>query len=193
MRPTTARTATTIRAWAAILLAASLALAGCGSDDSSSGGDSSKSGTEADADSDNAESDNGSGGDDSSGGGDTGPPPTGGTVSFDGEEISMQPLLCYFEEQPRVGLGGVFTHTAQAQGTNAAGEAVLLDMTRAVADDGTVEYDLSFGVGDLGDDYIEYYDTGQEVMFGETSVSASGDVDDFESGPVTLTFDLPCS
>ena len=106
----------------------------------------------------------------------------------------MQPLLCYFEEQQRAGLGGIFTHSAQAQGTNAAGEAVLLDTTRAVAEDGTVEYDLSFGVGDpFGDDYTEYYDTGQEVMFGDTSVSANGDMDDFESGPVTLTFDLPCS
>ena len=106
----------------------------------------------------------------------------------------MQPLLCYFEEQPRAGLGGIFTHSAQAQGTNAAGEAVLLDTTRAVAEDGTVEYDLSFGVGDpFGDDYTEYYDTGQEVMFGDNSVSANGDVDDFESGPVTLTFDLACS
>jgi hypothetical protein len=187
MRISTVRTGTTIRALAAILLTAILALASCGSDDGS-GGDSSESGAEAGADSDSPEGDNSSAGDDA------GSPPSGGTVNFGGEEISMQPLLCYFEEQPRAGLGGIFTHTAQAQGTNADGEAVLLDTSRAVTEDGTVEYDLSFGVGDpFSDDHTEYYDTGQEVMFGDDSVSANGDVDDFESGPVTLTFDLPCS
>ena len=63
-----------------------------------------------------------------------------------------------------------------------------------VAEDGTVEFDLSFVVGDpFGDDYTEYRDTGQEVTFGDNSVSANGDVNDFESGPVTLTFDPPCS
>ena len=185
MKTTTVRTRTTIKVWAAILLAASLALAGCGSDDGS-GGDSSESGAEAGADSDNA-------GDDSSGGGDAGPAPSGGTIIFGGEEISMERLFCFFEEQPRAGLGGIFTHTAQAEGTNAAGEAVLLDTTRAVAEDGTVEFDLSFGVGDpFGDDYIEYADTGQEIMFGDNSVSSTGDVNDFDAGLVTLTFDLPC-
>ena len=105
----------------------------------------------------------------------------------------MERLFCFFEEQPRAGLGGVFTHTAQAEGTNAAGEPVLLDMTRAVAEDGTVEFDLSFGVGDVfGDDHVEYGDTGQEIMFGDNSVSSTGDVNDFETGLVTLTFDLPC-
>jgi hypothetical protein len=179
----------TSKVWAAVLLAAVLLMAGCGSDDDS-GGDSSGSG----AGSDNAsEGDKSSGGDDSSAGGDAGAAPSGGTVSFGGEEISMEPLLCYFKEQPRAGLGGIFTHTAQAEGTNAAGDAVLLDMSRAVAEDGTVEFDLSFGVGDYTrDDYIEYADTGQEIMFGDSSVSATGDVNDFETGLVALEFDLPC-
>lgn len=191
MRTKTVRTGT-IRAWVAILLAASLALASCGSDDDSSV-DSSESGADAGADSDNSEGDDSSSGDESSEGEDAAPAPSGGKVIFGGEEISMQPLLCYFEEQPRAGLGGIFTHSAQAEGKNAAGEDVLLDMTRAVAEDGTVEFDLSFGVGDpFSGDYTEFYGTGQEVMFGDNSVSASADVDDFESGPVTLTFDLPC-
>lgn len=207
MRTTNVRNRTTARTVAAILLAASLVMAGCGGDDAS--GDASP---DADIDSggsDNADGDNSSdgdntpegddtagddtAGDDTAGDGDAGPAPTGGSVIFGDEEIPMQRLLCYFQEQPRAGLGGVFTHSAQAEGTNAAGEAVLLDMTRAVAEDGTVEFDLSFGVGDVfAGDYVEYYDTGQEVVFGDNSVSSDGDVDDFESAPVTLTFDLPC-
>lgn len=195
MRITTAWTRAAIRPLTVILVAAILLLAGCGSDSDSSGDSSGfEAEAEAETNSDKGGGDNSSAGDDSSDGDDAGPSPSGGAVSFGSEEISMQPLFCYFEEQPRAGLGGIFTHTAQAQGTNAAGEPVLLDMSRAVAEDGTVEYDLSFGVGDpFSDDHTEFYDTGQEVMFGDNSVSASGDVNDFESGPVTLTFDLPCS
>ncbi len=169
-----------------MLLAVMLALAGC------AGGDSSDTGAEAGGGSDSVERD--SSGDSSSEGDDDGPSPSGGAVIFGGETIAMQPLRCFFQEQPRAGLGGVFTHSAQARGMNAAGEAVLLDMTRAVAEDGTVEFDLSFGVGDpFGSDYIAYYGRGQQILFGDNSVSANGDVNDFESGPVTLTFDLPCS
>ena len=162
-------------------------LAGCGD------GDSSGNTSETVATTDIGDGNDASGGDDDSGGGDAAVLPAGGTVVFGGEEISMQPLRCFFQEQPRAGLGGIFTHTAQAQGTNAAGEPVLLDTTRAIAEDGTVEFDLSFGVGEFGPDYKEFFGTGQEVTFGDNSVSATAEVDDFVSGPMTLTFDLSCS
>jgi hypothetical protein len=129
----------------------------------------------------------------------TGDQDTSGTaavVVFGDEEIAMGALLCYFEEQPRAGLGGVFTHTAQAQGTNEAGAAVILDLTRTRDEDGTVEDQLTVDVGDpRGEDFVGYRATGPEGMitFGEATVAADGvEVTDFESDPVPVSFDLAC-
>ena len=129
----------------------------------------------------------------------TGDQDTSGTaavVVFGDEEIAMGALLCYFEEQPRAGLGGVFTHTAQAQGTNEAGAAVILDLTRTRDEDGTVGDQLTVDVGDpRGEDFVGYRATGPEgmVTFGEATVAADGvEVTDFESDPVPVSFDLAC-
>ena len=129
----------------------------------------------------------------------TGDQDTSGTaavVVFGDEEIAMGALLCYFEEQPRAGLGGVFTHTAQAQGTNEAGADVILDLTRTRDEDGTVGDQLTVDVGDpRGEDFVGYRATGPEgmVTFGEATVAADGvEVTDFESDPVTVSFDLAC-
>jgi hypothetical protein len=190
---------TTTKTLAALAIVGGLLLAGCGgSDDGGTSADPDVSPNTADAAGDEAT--NSSAGNDDSGdnsAGDPAPPveaapSSGGSLLLGGEEVAMEGLLCYFQEQPRAGLGGVFTHTAQAEGTNASGEPVLLDTTRAVADDGTVEFDLTVGVGDFRDgNYVEYFGSGDPV-FGDNSVSASMDVDDFESGPVALSFDLQC-
>ena len=119
-----------------------------------------------------------------------------GTLVLDGEEIAMAAALCWFQEQPRAGLGGVFTHTAQAEGTNAAGEALLLDITRARAEDGTVEDDIIIDIGDYtSEDAVSYGGGGAEgtIEFGDDSASADNvEVTDFETGPVSLTFDISC-
>lgn len=119
-----------------------------------------------------------------------------GSLVLDGEEIPIARLLCYFEEQPRAGLGGVFTHTAQGEGTNAAGEYVLVDMTRARAEDGTIEDDLGVGIGEIGVDFVEYHAGGPEglIDFGESSAAVSGvEVADISSDTsFDVTFDLSC-
>ncbi|HUW03252.1 MAG TPA: hypothetical protein VMW08_12930 [Acidimicrobiales bacterium] len=125
--------------------------------------------------------------------------PSGGSASFDGEEMTIERVRCFFEEQPRAGLGGVFTHTAQADAVNPAGEAVVIDMSRAVAEDGTVTDDISFDVGDpFGDDFVGYSGGGPEgtLDFGDDGVSAADvemrNLDDFEASPSVLSFDLSC-
>lgn len=172
--------------WAAALTASALLLAGCGGDDDGN--------TEAGSDGGSTSSDAASsGGDDSSSStGASG----GGVINLGGEEIAIERLLCYFEEQPRAGLGGVFTHTAQGQGVNAAGDAVLVDFSRAVAEDGTVEFDLTVDVGDFRSaDFVGYRGSGDEIIFGDNSASVNTalvNFDDFDAAPVNLSFDLAC-
>ena len=53
------------------------------------------------------------------------------TATLGDEVISIERTLCYFEEQERAGLGGVWTHTSQAIGTNESGEPVTIGLDRA--------------------------------------------------------------
>jgi hypothetical protein len=192
--------ATRCSTWAGIVFVGGLVLAGCGS--SGDGGTSPNPDvTPNTADVVGDDTTDSSAGNDDSGGSSVGDDPvvrsdpapsSGGGVLLDGEEVAMQRLFCFFEEQPRAGLGGVFTHSAQAEGTTASGEPLLLDTTRAVAEDGTVEFDLTVGIGDFREEsYIEYFGSG-DVDFGDNSISANMDVDDFGSGPVSLSVDLQC-
>jgi hypothetical protein len=175
--------------WTAALLASALLFAGCGGDDDGT--------TEAASDGGSTSSDGSdvasSGGDDSGSSSSAG---AGGTINLGGEEIAIERLWCYFEEQPRAGLGGVFTHTAQGEGVNADGEAVLLDFSRAVAEDGTVEFDLTVDVGDFRSaDSVGYRGSGDEITFRDNSASVNTSVvnfDDFNADPIDLSFDLAC-
>ncbi len=171
-------------------LAAGLALAGCsGSDDAGSTtafeGTSAPEGIASDAV--------------------TGAPSTGpldqagtpaGSMSLGDEEVAIGSLLCYFEEQPRAGPGGVFTHTAQGRGANADGQPVVLDLSRTRDEDGTVEDQIIVDIGDpTSDDAFSLSALGSEglIQFGDASAAASDvEVSDFASGPVTLSFDLTC-
>jgi hypothetical protein len=125
-----------------------------------------------------------------------GAPAAAGVMALGGEDITIDGLRCFFEEQPRAGLGGVFTHTAQGQGTNAEDEAVILDLSRARAEDGTVGDQISVDIGDpLGDESVSLGAGGPEglILFGEDRVAASDvEVSEFGAEPVTLTFDLAC-
>ncbi len=178
------------------LIGALLLLTGCGGDSADSSGQDSDPGTEADDDS--AGNDDSAGADDSSSGGQDAGPSSGsaGTMILGDEEITIDQLLCYFEEQPRAGLGGVFTHTAQGSGVNSAGEPVILDMSRARGDDGVVEDDIIIDIGDYtSDDSVSLFGGGAEgtISFGDSSVSLDAvEVSDFESGPLSLSFDMDC-
>jgi hypothetical protein len=118
------------------------------------------------------------------------------SMTLGDEAITMEGLRCFFEEQPRAGLGGVFTHSAQGQGINAAGESVILDLTRARAEDGTVQDEIIVDIGDpAGGDSVSLGASGPEglITFGEASASATGvEVSDFGADPITLAFDLAC-
>lgn len=189
----------TTKWWVAASLAVGVIVVGCASTDDGGGSD----GSDADAGADPAASAEATPATATSGEGDaTGAQgPSGastGSLIFGDEAIPIARFRCFFEEQPRAGLGGVFTHSAQGEGTNAAGEAVLLDMTRARAEDDTIEDHLSVGIGDpFGDDYVEYNVGGPEglIEFGDASAAASDvEVSDFSSDTsFTITFDLPCS
>ena len=82
--------------------------------------------------------------------------------------------------------------------TQRIGEDVLLDMTRARAEDGTIEDDLGVGIGDpFGDEFVEYRAGGPEglIEFSDSAAAASGvEVSDFGSDTtLEVTFDLPCA
>lgn len=176
----------TTRWWAAVPLTVGLALVGCNGDDGGS-----DSGADADATASTTPAATAGGGSNDGGGG------SAGVMTLGDAEIAIDSLRCFFEEQPRAGLGGVFTHTAQGRGTNADGEGVILDLSRARAEDGTVEDDIIVDIGDPGsDDAVGLRASGPEglIAFGDGSAAASGvEVSEFGAEPVTLSFDLPCS
>lgn len=119
-----------------------------------------------------------------------------GVVMLGDEEIAATRVLCYFQEQPRAGLGGVFTHTAQVEGTDAEGTAVLVDLSRAVAEDGTVEEDVIVDIGDpRSDDSVSMSAGGPDGMiaFGDNEIAVDGvEVSNFEGGAAVVTLDLAC-
>jgi hypothetical protein len=71
------------------------------------------------------------------------------TLTFGGEEIALNARGCYAEEQEVA--GSIITLTAQASGTNAAGEDIIVDFTR-FAPGGTVSEgdDILIDIGPLG-------------------------------------------
>lgn len=175
----------------AVVLA--LGLTGCGDDDTDDADDAAEAVADDAADA--------AGQDDT--GGDDAPAASGGpagTATLGDEELVFDSLRCFFEEQPRAGLGGVFTHTAQGRATNAAGEQVVIDLSRARDEDGTVSDDVIFDIGDpTGDDFVSYTGGGPEgtVEFGDDGVSAQGvevtNSSDFQAEPLTASFDLSCT
>jgi hypothetical protein len=119
-----------------------------------------------------------------------------GTLTLGAEVIAIDRLFCFFEEQPRAGLGGVFTHTAQGRATNAAGEPLVLDVSRARDEDGTVGDDVIIDIGDFRtDDAVSYRTGGPEglVEFGDASISSADiQVSGDDGNPVAVSFDVTC-
>ncbi len=131
-----------------ILFALALALvaASCGDDDSTANGDATPSDEVNDADtvdgSDDVTDETDDNGDDGNSGG-------GGTLTFDGEEITLDSARCTFEEQDAAAGGGTIEFVAQGTGTNAAGETVLLDVTRFSEESMFAGDDVTVDIGEI--------------------------------------------
>tara|TARA_R100000306_G_scaffold36587_1_gene36784 strand:+ start:242 stop:763 length:522 start_codon:yes stop_codon:yes gene_type:complete len=119
----------------------------------------------------------------------------GGMLVLDGEEIELGPGLCFLEEQPSAGGGGSILATAQAQGTDAAGEEVRIDFTRYSEDSQFAGDDVSVDVGALGES------VGYSGSDAEGTVSIDGNVvsaTDFplmsfdDGSEIAVTFTISC-
>lgn len=163
---------------AAVAVSSVLLLTGCGDDDDGTAVDDVDTGTVEDEG-----SDTGDPGDEE---GDAAPAGGGGTGSLvlDGEEIELGPGLCFLEEQPSAGGGGSILATAQAQGTDAAGEEVRIDFTRYSEDSQFAGDDVSVDVGPLGGS-VGY--SGSEA---EGTVSVDGSVVSATDFPLMNSEDL---
>ncbi len=192
-------TITKTRTFAALVAACALAITGCGDDDTSTddaadieetaddtAGESSGDGADDEGDD---EADEGDGDADQAPGGGG-----GGALVFDGETIELGPGRCFLEEQPAAAGGGSILATAQATGTNAAGEEVGIDFTRFSEESMFAGDDVNVYVGEIAT-AVSY--TGSAP---EGTVSIDGGVvsaEDFsltgdEGGEVTISFGIDC-
>jgi hypothetical protein len=129
--------------------------AACGDDSDSSSGGSGDDAPNEDAGSGGEATDDGSLGSDSNDGASEDVPAVGSgggasSLMFDGEEIALDARGCFAERQEVA--GSIITLSAQASGTNAAGEGIIVDFTR-FAPGGTVAEgdDILIDIGPLGE------------------------------------------
>lgn len=150
--------ASTTKWWLMVPLTIGLIVAACGGDDASDDDATSEAPASATAQDAGAQEDAVAQADDDAG--------DGATVAMLGdEEISLDRALCYFEEQERAGLGGVWTHTSQVTGTTADGEPVVIGLDRARDEDGTVEDSIYVDIGEIGaDDIVSLTASGPEGL-----------------------------
>lgn len=144
-----------LRIWMVLCVGLVLVLVGCGDDDADNGDGTSSTGDSADsgdaegsgdsADSGDAEGSDGGGSDDSGGGA-----AAGGTLVLGDETIALDSARCFLEEQDAAGGGGKILFVGQGFGTNAAGEAVTLDVSRFDEDSQFTGDDIIVDVGDPG-------------------------------------------
>lgn len=184
--------APTMSMLAATTLAGSLLLAGCGDDDDDvATTDPVDEVTDDDADDGGGEATEGGGDEPAASGGSGG----GGTLVFDGEEIALDSARCFLEEQEAAAGGGSIEFVAQGSGTNAAGEEVLLDVSRYSEESMFAGDDVTVDIGPLMDS-VGY--SGKEPA---GTVSVDGDVvsaegftllDDAATSEVTVSFTISC-
>lgn len=174
---------TRARHWIAIGGIAALALSACGGDDDG--------GAEpAPAEADEA-------GDDTAG--DVAAPSGsgGGTLVLGDETITFDSARCFLEEQDAAAGGGKILFVAQAYGTNAAGEELVIDVSRYDEDSQFAGDDISVDIGDpFGDDAISYSARGDigTVAVDGRSLSADGlTFTDFDAGlEAAGSFEIDC-
>lgn len=140
------------RAWLIAAVALLLIVAGCGDDDDgAAGGDDTPATTAAPSDEGTAAP---SGNDDEpaapSGG-------NGGELVLGDETITFDSARCFLQEQEAAAGGGKILFVGQASGTNAAGEQVMIDVSRYDEDSQFVGDDIVVDIGDpFSDDAVSY-------------------------------------
>lgn len=117
-----------------------------------------------------------------------------GTLTLGGETITLESSRCFLQEQTAAGQKILWT--AQASGTNAAGDDVIVDVSRYDASSQFAGDDLSVDIGDpRSPSFVGWggrYATGTIFLSGKT-VSGSGlEVTDDDLQTVTVTFDINC-
>ena len=156
---------------AALLL--SLGLAACGGDDADTTAAADDASTPQDDAPDDStdDADDGGGADDAptSGGGDA------GTLVLGDETITLDSARCFLEEQDAAGGGGKILFVGQAFGTNAAGEELVLDVSRFDEDSQFTGDDIIVDIGDweTGTSWQAGADLGTVQLSGNT-MSADG-------------------
>lgn len=191
------------RIWLVAIALVALLAAGCGddgdepgdpagdSDTSDEGGDDQSTGDEPDAGDDDAADDETAvdepAGDD--GGGSAGSGGGGGTLVLGDETIALDSARCFLEEQDAAGGGGKILFVAQGFGTNAAGDELVVDLSRYDEESQFTGDDILVDIGDpFSDDAVSLSasgDIGTIVIDGST-LSASGlTFDNFDDGSQT--------
>lgn len=138
----------------ALAAAASLALAACGGDDDEDAGNDAGAASTAESDSgndaggdngdDGGDGDDGDDGNDDAGGGGGG----GGTLVLGDETITLDSARCFLQEQDAAAGGGKILFVAQGFGVDAAGDDVIVDVSRYDQDSQFAGDDILVDIGD---------------------------------------------
>jgi len=177
-----------------------LVAAACGDDDSGGAATPTTVATQDGGSNDGGSSDGGSSdGGTSDGGGQTPTPSANaGFLMLGDERIDFDNALCYLQDQDAFG-GGTIHATAQATGTNAAGEEVLFDFTRFGADTDFEGDDVSVTVGDYTTgaavEYLDVIALGSVSIQGNTVAGTGFNLTSFDfDEPVELasSFEINC-
>ena len=185
-----------MRNWWGLLAAIAAVLllsAGCGSDDDTDSGgivddDAVSTTDDATTDEGNDESDDSEGSADAGNAGSSGG--DAGSMVLGDETIVFTLAQCFLEEQDSAGGGGKILFVAQGSGTNAAGEAVLLDVSRFDEDSQFTGDKSNAVIGDPFSDSAISWDANGDigtVSVDGSTVSADGltwmNTDDFSEQP----------
>ncbi len=171
----------------------SLALLGCGDDDTADdatvGDDPSDQVDESGAGDESSETDDSE--ETTSGASGAG----GGTLTFDGEEIALDSSRCTFEEQDAAAGGGTIEFVAQGTGTTAAGDEVLVDVSRYSEESQFAGDRVSITIGDFatGASYSGSDDAGTVSEDGATVEADDFPlVSDDDLSETTIAFSIDC-
>jgi len=146
------------RLWLAVFAVLALVAAGCGGDDAGDGDAGGDTTVARDAGTGGTTAPEDGGVDDQSVGEEDDPSADGGDGSDAGgfagsivigdETIMLDAALCFLEEQDAAAGGGKILFTAQASGTNAAGEEITIDVSRFDEDSQFTGDKVSLVIGD---------------------------------------------
>lgn len=195
-----------MRTLVGICALAGLIAASCGDSDDDSGADSGSPSasaaatTEASADAPDesapadTEADSSDSGDSAASGGGSG---AGGVVVLGDETITLDRARCFLQEQDAAAGGGKILFVAQGFGTNAAGDEVVLDVSRYDEDSQFTGDDVKLDIGDpFSDDFVSWSSVSDigTVSLDGSSLSANGlTFSNFDDGAEAAgSFDLTC-